>query len=107
MTSNDVLTLDAGDFDATIAAADVPVLVDFWAPWCGPCRSMEAPFAALAAELRGRVAFAKVNVDEHPDLARRYQIRSIPTLLFFAGGRVTRTVVGAQSADSLRRMLVS
>ena len=107
MASNAVLTLDAGDFDAAIAAAETPVLVDFWAPWCGPCRSMEAPFAGLAAELHGRITFAKVNVDDNPDLARRYQIRSIPTLLLFEGGRVTRTIMGAQSAAALRELLIS
>lgn len=107
MNLNAVIALDSGNFDAELAAADTPVLVDFWAPWCGPCRSMERPFAALAAELIGRVTFAKVNVDESPDLARRYQVRSIPTLLVFVRGRVSHSMVGAESVEVLRELALS
>ncbi|HET6379536.1 MAG TPA: thioredoxin [candidate division Zixibacteria bacterium] len=90
--------------DATFdqeAAASVPVLVDLWAPWCGPCRVVGPIVEQLAAEFAGRLKVVKVNVDENPQLAARYDARSIPTLLVLQGGRVVDRMVGALPKSQL------
>jgi thioredoxin 2 len=97
--------LDAASFDAYIDRTGLPVLVDFWAPWCAPCRAMAPAFEAAAAELRAKVRFAKVNTDEAQALAARMQIRGIPTLVLFEGGRETERVSGAMDKGSLLRWI--
>ena len=89
------MTLTEATFDETLATTDGLLLVDFWAPWCGPCRAIAPMLEALERDGAGRLRVAKVNVDEEPALAGRYEIRSIPTLLFVKGGRVVDTVIGA------------
>ena len=89
------MTLTEATFDETLATTDELLLVDFWAPWCGPCRAIAPVLEALERDGAGRLRVAKVNVDEEPALAGRYEIRSIPTLLFVKGGRVVDTVIGA------------
>jgi thioredoxin 1 len=91
-------------FDELLRTSDHPVVVDFWAPWCGPCR-MIAPVLDQIADEQPDVTVAKVNVDEQPDLARRYQILSIPAVLRFDGGEETHRAIGAMPAAALRQRL--
>jgi len=92
-------------FDADVLKADGPVLVDLWAAWCGPCRMIAPILDQLATEYQGRVTIAKLNVDENPDTAAKYQVRSIPTLLLFKDGQVAATKVGAASKSDLSAFL--
>ena len=94
----------AGDdtFAEIADKARLPVLVDLWAPWCGPCRMVSPALAQLAAELAGRIKLVKVNVDESPNLQRRFEVQAIPTLLILAGGKVTARQTGAAPVDALR-----
>jgi thioredoxin 2 len=98
-------TVTDATFAAEVERSPLPVLVDAWAAWCGPCRTIAPVIDALAAELAGRVRVAKLNVDENPATASRFAIRSIPTLLVFAGGREVDRIVGAQPAAVIRERL--
>jgi thioredoxin 2 len=99
--------LNAANFDAHTGRSDLPVVVDFWAPWCGPCRSMAPGFEQAARDLKPEVRLAKLNTESEPELAARFAIRSIPTLAIFQGGREIARQSGAMDAGSLTRWIRS
>ena len=99
------VAVDDASFDKVVLQAKGLVLVDFWAPWCGPCRMVAPVVDELAQEYSGRVSFAKVNVDENQQVASRYSIRGIPTLLLFKQGKPVQQVVGAHGKADLKKLL--
>ena len=99
--ADEILTLSDATFDETIAGADTPVLVDFWAEWCGPCKMIAPTLAEIANEQKGKLAIGKLNVDDNPDTARRFDVMSIPTLLVFKDGQQVKRLVGAKGKGQL------
>jgi thioredoxin 2 len=104
-TASAPLTVTDATFAADVERSPLPVLVDAWASWCGPCRMIAPAIEELAAELAGRVRIAKLNVDENPQTARRFDVRSIPTMLVMVGGREVDRIVGAQPKGAIRERL--
>jgi thioredoxin len=96
-----IITLSDALFDETVNGSDVPVLVDFWAEWCGPCKMIAPVLEEIAREHNGKIAIGKLNVDDNPDTARRYEVMSIPTLMLFHNGSLEKRLVGARSKNQL------
>jgi thioredoxin 1 len=105
MGGTNTLNFTDNAFDQDVLNSEVPVLVDFWAPWCGPCRAMAPTMDALADEYTGKVKVGKLNTDDNPGTAARYQIRGIPTLLLFKGGKVVDQRVGAMGKPDVKKMI--
>lgn len=103
--ANGMTNLTSSTFDETINGSTVPVLVDFWAEWCGPCKMVLPVLEQLAVELADQILITKVNVDEHPDIAMRYGVMSIPTLLVFEAGDIKKKIVGAKGKGQLLQEL--
>ena len=105
MASDKIQTLTDANFEQTVNHTPQPILVDFWAEWCSPCRRLAPTVDELANDYNGRVVVAKMNVDENPATPMRFSIRGIPTLLLFKGGQLVEQVVGLADKDSLKKMI--
>ena len=103
--SGNTVTLTNATFDEEIGASSEPVIVDFWAEWCGPCKMIEPILNEIATEQAGKVRIGKLNVDENPDLARRFDVMSIPTLIVFQDGQPKKRLVGAKGKGQLLQEL--
>jgi thioredoxin 1 len=103
--ANGIVNLSTSTFDETVNSATEPVVVDFWAEWCGPCKMIAPVLEEIAGEHEGKVTVAKLNVDDNPELAMRYNVMSIPTLLVFQGGEVKKRLVGAKGKGQLLQEL--
>ncbi len=99
------VTFTDSNFQAEVIKSEVPVVVDFWAPWCGPCRLVSPTIEQLAEEYNGKVKVGKLNVDDNPQVAGTFGIMSIPTVMVFKGGQPVKAQVGAQSKDAYKKMI--
>ena len=99
--SENVTVLTEATFDEVVNGTTEPVVVDFWAEWCGPCKTVAPILDEIADEQAGKVKITKLNVDENPSIAQKYQVMSIPTMLVFEGGQVTKSIVGAKPKAAL------
>jgi len=100
-----ITTLTSANFDETIGSSDLPILVDFWAEWCGPCKAIAPVLAEIATEHAGKITIAKLNVDDFGDIAMRFNVMSIPTLIVFNNGEAAKRLVGAQGKGKLLQEL--
>ena len=105
--SDKITALTTDTFKSAVASSTTPLLVDFWAPWCGPCKAIAPVLDELATEFDGKVSIAKVNIDENESIAAEYGIRAIPTMLIFKGGRVIEQIVGLLPKATLKSKLTA
>jgi thioredoxin 1 len=104
-TQTTPFTAADASFDQEVLQSDIPVLVDFWAAWCGPCKALDPTISALADDYQGQLRVAKLNVDENPETAARYGVRSIPTLILFKDGEALQTSIGVQPKSQLAGLI--
>jgi thioredoxin 1 len=105
MASDKIQIFTDGNFDQAVIESPNPVLVDFWAEWCAPCHRLAPTVDALASDFDGRLTVGKLNVDENPNIAGRFSIRGIPTLLLFKGGQIVESVVGLTDKEHLKQLI--
>ncbi len=105
MAAENVQTFTDGNFEDSVLKAGQPVLVDFWAEWCGPCLRLAPTVDALAADYTGKVTIGKLNVDENPDTAIKFNVRGIPALLLFKGGQLVDQIVGLAAKDDIKKVI--
>lgn len=99
------VNVNQANFEEVVLKSELPVLVDFWAPWCGPCRMLGPVVSGLAEKTAGKAVVAKINIDDEPELAARFRVMSIPTIAVFKGGQIQEKAVGVQPEKELLRML--
>ncbi len=105
MANENVLVVTNSNFEGEVLKSDKPVMVDFWAPWCGPCKTIGPVIDEIANEYNGRAVVGKINIDDEGELARKYRVMSIPTLLFFKNGEVVERLIGARPKSDLTKIL--
>jgi thioredoxin 1 len=103
--SENIIEVNQDSFQQSVLEAQKPILVDFWAPWCGPCRAVAPVVEELAKEYQGKVDFAKVNVDDSPFIASKFSVMSIPTLIVFKDGKPAEQVVGFKPKDQIKKLI--
>jgi thioredoxin 1 len=105
MANTDIVELKDSNFDNEVLKSQLPVLVDFWAPWCGPCRVLAPVVEEIASSYKGKLKVAKLNVDENQEIAMKYGIRSIPTLILFKDGKALDQIIGAVPKSEIEKMI--
>ncbi len=105
MSSGKVVTITDAEFESSVLQSDKPVILDFWAEWCQPCKMLSPTVEAIADEYEEKIKVGKLNVDDNPNIATKYGIRGIPTLLFFKGGEVVQQMVGVKSKTEIKKVI--